>query len=546
LSENSARSPEWVTFQTNPSQYRHISVTYDGAVATLTLKVDEHNGHRKGYELKLNSYDITVDVELADAIQRMRFEHPDVTCVIVTSGLEGIFSSGANIFMLGTSSHGFKVNFCKYTNETRLYIEDAHENSGQTYIAALNGITSGGGYELPLACEEIYLIDDRTSAVSLPEIPFLGVLPGTGGLTRMVDKRNVRRDRADIFVTLAEGFKGKRAADWNIVDGVFKRSKFDDAIQARAKEVANGGRPDRKGISLSPIHLDIDAKGIHGQYVDVQFTGERVATLTITGPENLPEIPANPADLGCDWWALHMWRELDEALLNLRFNYREIGLLLLRTQGDIDTVLKLDEQIMAHKDDWFVNEVIHHQKRVLKRLDLMSKSLFALLDEGSCFAGSLFELTISADRSYMLEEDVEIAISPMNGGVLLMANGLSRLQTRFVMEPALADVAAASRGHLDSSEADDLGLVTMIYDDIDWDDEIRMIVEERSNYSPDALTAMEASIRFAGPETMETKIFGRLSAWQNWCFQRPNAVGKEGALKLYGQPQNAVFSWERT
>ena len=542
-----ARSPEWVDFETHPSRYKHLIVEIDGPIATIKINIQEHEGHRDGYVLKLNSYDIGVDVELADAVQRMRFEHPEVTCVVVTSALDGVFSSGANIFMLSSSSHGFKVNFCKYTNETRLYIEDATEHSGQTYIAALNGITSGGGYELPLACKEIYLVDDRNSAVSLPEIPFLGVLPGTGGLTRVVDKRNVRRDRADVFVTLAEGIKGRRAVKWGLVDGVFPSSRFTEAVAERAQTIAGAGRPDRKGVALPNIEPTIDEDGIHYQYVDLTFgPTERTATIRMTVPDSLPAIPADPTSLGADWWALKAWRELDNALLNLRFNYREVGLVLIETRGNIDTVLKLDADLLAHKDNWFVHEVLHHMKRVLKRLDITSKSLFALIDEGSCFGGSLFELTLSADRSYMLEEEAEIALSDLNVSGLPMGNGITRLQTRFLHMAEHAAEVAQNRDRLDSDEADELGLVTEVFDDIDWEDEIRMIVEERVSMSPDALTGMEASIRFAGPETMETKIFGRLSAWQNWCFQRPNAVGERGALKLYGEPQSPVFNWERT
>ncbi len=542
-----ARHPEWVDFETHPDRYKHLLLEIDGSIATLKLNIQEHQGHRDGYVLKLNSYDIGVDVELADVVQRMRFEHPEVTCVVVTSALDGVFSSGANIFMLGSSSHGFKVNFCKYTNETRLYIEDATEHSGQTYIAALNGITSGGGYELPLACKEIYLVDDRNSAVSLPEIPYLGVLPGTGGLTRVVDKRNVRRDRADVFVTLAEGVKGKRAVKWGLVDGVYPSSRFNDAIAERAQAIADGGRPDRKGIALPNLEPTIDEDGIHYEYVDVTFgPTERTATIRMTVPDALPAIPEDASSLGADWWALKAWRELDNAILNLRFNYRDVGLVLVETRGNIDTILELDKQLLERKDDWFVHEVLHHMKRVLKRMDITSKSFFALIDEGSCFAGSLFELTLSADRSYMLEEETEIALSDLNVSGLPMANGLTRLQTRFLHMQEHAAEVAENRDRLDSDDADELGLVTEIYDDIDWEDEIRMVVEERVSMSPDALTGMEASIRFAGPETLETKIFGRLSAWQNWCFQRPNAVGERGALKLYGEPQSPVFNWERT
>lgn len=539
--------PEWVEFNTHPDRYVHLQLQVDGPVATISLDIQEERGHREDYALKLNSYDISVDVELADAVQRLRFEHPEVAAVVVTSALDGVFCAGANIFMLKSSSHAFKVNFCKYTNETRLYIEDATANSGQTYIAACNGVASGGGYELPLACEEIYLVDDRRSAVSLPEIPYLGVLPGTGGLTRVVDKRNVRRDRADVFVTVAEGIKGRRAQRWGLVDGVFPTSKFQDRIAARAAEIAGDGH-DRTGITLPEITPVIDESGLRYKYVHVELGPvDRAATITLTVPNEIPEIPANPTALGADWWALAAWRELDHALLHLRFHYRDVGLLLWQTRGAIDNVLALDEALLARQDHWFVREVLLHMRRVLKRIDMMSKSQYALIDEGSCFAGSLLEIALASDRDYMLDEDgVEIALSGMNGGPVPMGNGLTRLQTRFLHEPEHAAAVAQNRDRLDPSDADDLGLVTEAMDELDWEDEIRLQIEERVSMSPDALTGMEASIRFAGPETLETKIFGRLSAWQNWCFQRPNAVGPQGALNLYGSPERPVFDWERT
>ena len=539
-----------VSFQTHPSRYAHVALSIEGPIARIALNVQEDRGLRTDYALKLNSYDVGVDIELADAVQRLRFEHPEVTCVIITSAIQGVFCSGANIFMLGTSAHAFKVNFCKYTNETRLYIEDATAHSGQTYIAALNGVASGGGYELPLACEEIYLVDDRRSAVALPEVPFLGVLPGTGGLTRVVDKRMIRRDRADIFSTLAEGIKGKRAVKWGLVDGVFPTTKFDAAIQSRAEELADGGRPDRKGITLSPIQAEVDDEGNRTyEFVTVTFgPTPRTATLTIRTPTELPELGDNPADLGDSWWALKAYRELDDALLHLRFNHLGTGMVLLRTEGDPKTMLALDEQLLARRDDWYVNEVLLNMKRVLKRLDLTAKTFFCLIEEGSAFAGSLLEVALAADRQYMYDEDgVQIALSGMNFGPLPMSNGITRLQTRFLGDPEHpARLQEEVGALLDADDAMDHGLVTDAFDEIDWEDEIRLVIEERASMSPDALTGMEANLRFAGPETMETKIFGRLTAWQNWIFQRPNAVGPKGALTLYGRPESAEFNYDRT
>jgi benzoyl-CoA-dihydrodiol lyase len=539
-----------VDFETHPSKYRHLSVEVDGGVARLLLSIDENQGMRPDdYTLKLNSYDLSVDIELADAVQRLRFEHPEVSCVVVTSALDGVFSSGANIFMLGSSPHAFKVNFCKFTNETRLYMEDASAHSGQRYIAALNGVASGGGYELPLACEEIYLVDDRRSAVALPEVPFLGVLPGTGGLTRVVDKRKVRRDRADVFSTLAEGIKGKKAVQWNLVDGIFPPSTFDEKVMERAVEIANGGHPDRKGVPLTELAPTVTEEAITYRHVALTFGPEdRTAHLTMTVPASLPAIPDQPSDLGCDWWSLRAFRELDDALLRLRINHPQIGLVLLHTKGDIQTVLDNDAALVASKDNWFVREVLLHMKRVLKRLDLTAKTFFSIIDEGSCFAGSLFELTLAGDRSYMFEEDgVEIALSELNFGALPMSNDITRLQCRFLADPEHAASLSEKNGQaLDADAAMDVGLVTDAFDDIDWEDEIRLIVEERATMSPDALTGMEANLRFAGPETMETKIFGRLTAWQNWIFQRPNAVGPKGALTLYGQPETAEYDYNRT
>jgi benzoyl-CoA-dihydrodiol lyase len=547
-SESHDSAPEPLTFETSPDRYRHIKLEVDGPVGWIKLNIQENEGLKPGYALKLNSYDIAVDIELADAVTRLRFEHPEVSCVVVTSAMDGIFSSGANIFMLGTSTHAFKVNFCKYTNETRLSIEDATEHSGQTYIAALNGIASGGGYELPLACKEIYLVDDRRSAVALPEVPYLGVLPGTGGLTRVVDKRKVRRDRADVFCTLAEGIKGKRAVEWNLVDGVFPPSKFADAVRVRAAEIAGEGHSDRTGVHLDPVTPEVTDEGLVYRHVRVSFDNPpRVARLELTVPDEIDEIPANAAELGADWFPLRAFRELDDALLRLRFNHPETGLVVVATRGKIESVARLDAALASRRDDWFVNETVLLMKRVLKRMDVTAKSFFALVDEGSCFAGSLFELALAADRTYMLDSDtVRIALTEMNAGPLPMGNGLSRLETRFLADPDAAARVVTIREPLSPADADDEGLVTSVVEDLDWDDEIRLAIEERASLSPDALTGMEANLRFAGPETLETKIFGRLTAWQNWIFQRPNAVGERGALTLYGRPESPEFDWRRT
>ncbi len=542
------KDPINFSFEAHPSTYRHIQMEVNGAVATLKLNIQEQSGMVDGYDLKLNSYDIGVDLELADAVNRLRFEHPEVGSVIITSALDGVFSSGANIFMLGSSSHGFKVNFCKFTNETRLSIEDATAFSGQTYIAALNGIASGGGYELPLACEEIYLVDDRRAAVSLPEVPYLGVLPGTGGLTRVVDKRKVRRDLADIFCTLAEGIKGKRAVKWGLVDAVFPPSKFNEAITERATALADGGHPDRKGVALEALNPTIDEEGIHYQHVKLLWDETpRTARLELTVPDDITALPEDAATVGCSWFPLQAFREMDDALLRLRFQHPEIGLVLLKTKGAIANVVRLDNEIMARQGHWFVREVLLLMKRVLKRLDMSAKSFFALIDEGSCFAGSLLELALAADRSYMLEEDgVQLAVSPLNGGLLPMGNGLTRLQTRFLNAPEHVDKVLSNTEPMEAIDAEDAGMVTTAYDGIGWEDELRLAIEERVSMSPDALTGMEASLRYAGPETMETKIFGRLTAWQNWIFQRPNTVGEKGALTLYGEPESAEFDFRRT
>lgn len=539
-----------IKFETDPSRYKHIELRVDGAVATISLDVKEDAGLRPGYALKLNSYDLSVDIELADAVNRLRFEHPEVSVVIITSKRDGIFSAGANIFMLGSSTHNFKVNFCKYTNETRLAIEDATENSGQVYIAALNGISSGGGYELPLACKEIYLVDDKRSAVSLPEVPYLAVLPGTGGLTRLVDKRRVRRDRADIFVTLAEGIKGQKAVDWGLIDGTFPLSKFSDSVMERAKAHIDEGRLGRKGIKLSSLSPEISDSSIEYRHVKLTFgPEERVARLQIEGPKEVTEIPEDATELGADWYPFRVFREIEDAILNLRFNYPEAGLILLQTRGELEKVIEMDRALAAHRSNWFVNEVVLYIKRVLKRVDVSAKSFFAIVDQGSCFAGSFLELALSADRAYMLSgtsPSVEVAITEMNAGLVPMGNGLTRLETKLLGEAERVASLLKQTEPFTAEQAEEAGLVTLAVDELDWEDDIRVATEERASLSPDALTGLEASLRFAGPETLETKIFGRLSAWQNWIFQRPNAVGEKGALVMYGKPGSPNFDWRRT
>ena len=536
--------------QSRPELYRHWNLRVDGAAAYLTLDVREDGGFLPDYELKLNSYDISVDVELSDAVTRLRFEHPEVSVVVVTSAKERMFCAGANIFMLNSASHPFKVNFCKYTNETRLGMEEASEESGQIYLAALNGLASGGGYELALACKEIHLIDDRASAVSLPELPYLGVLPGTGGLTRLVDKRRVRRDLADVFATLAEGVRGRRAVEWNLVDAVHPPSQWDEAIAARVAELSTGDGA-RRGMPLEPLQKERGAHEINYRHVTLSVdTQTRVGRLTLRGPEEVNDLPRNPADAGCSWYPLALFRELDDALVELRFNFEEIGMLEIRTQGELEKVMAVDGQLRASQGDWFVKEVRLLIKRVLKRMDLTARSMFCLIESGSCFAGFLFELALAADRSYMLddpEQPARVALSPLNDGAFPMANGLSRLSQRFLGDPEhVKELGLAREPVLDAAQALAAGLITSAPDELDWDDEVRLAIEERTSFSPDALTGMEASLRFAGPETMETKIFGRLSAWQNWIFQRPNATGERGALTLYGQPGSPQFDSRRT
>jgi benzoyl-CoA-dihydrodiol lyase len=541
-----------VDFRTAPERYRHWRVVVDGPVATLIMDVDERGGIAGGYELKLNSYDLGVDIELYDATQRLRFEHPEVRAVVVTSGKEKVFCAGANIRMLAGSSHEWKVNFCKFTNETRNGMEDATQNSGQTYIAALNGSAAGGGYELALACEHIMLIDDRSSTVSLPELPLLGVLPGTGGLTRVVDKRHVRRDIADYFTTKSEGIGGHKAAQWRLVDEVVPRPQWDAKVGARAMELAdrstrNLGRT--RGIELTPLQKTRTSDAISYPHVAAVLDRDRgVAEITIRGPQS--DAPASIEEAhktGAGFWTLAMTRELDDLILDLRTNETELGTWVLRTSGDEARVLAHDGLLLANANtDWLANEIVLYLKRVLKRFDVTSRSLIALIEPGSCFAGSLLEVALAADRSYMLQGASTITVSAMNLGPLPMGNGLTRLETRFLGDDAsLAAIDKQAGEPLEADEAERLGLVTFAPDDIDWEDEVRIAIEERASFSPDALTGLEANYRFAGPETIETKIFGRLTAWQNWIFYRPNASGPDGALRAYGTGKRAAFDRKR-
>jgi benzoyl-CoA-dihydrodiol lyase len=542
-----------VEWETQPDKYRHWHLRFDGAIATLAMDVREEAGLSPAYRLKLNSYDLGVDIELADAVQRIRFEHPEVRAVVVTSLKERIFCAGANIFMLRGSSHAWKVNFCKFTNETRLAIEDASASSGIRFLAALNGICAGGGYELALACDEILLVDDGNSAVSLPETPLLGVLPGTGGLTRLVDKRKVRRDLADVFGTLTEGVKGKRAVEWGLVDAVHPTSQFKDAVRKRARELAAiSDRPSTgPGVRLGPLNPVVSEDEIRYGLVTLSIDRvARIANLTISAPtEPQPDTPEGVHEAGDRFWPLRAFRELDDALLRLRVDEPEIGTVVMRTVGDMDAVQAVDRTLVANHGHWLVRETIALVKRTLKRLDLTARSLFASIEPGSCFAGTLFELALAADRSYMLNDPAQpttIALSGMNAGLLPMSNGLSRLQVRFLGAPDRVASALAHGGPIDAEAALAAGLVTFAPDDLDWDDEVRLAIELRSSLSPDALTGLEANLRFAGPETLETKIFGRLTAWQNWIFQRPNAVGPRGALTAYGSERRVEFDWKRT
>ncbi len=543
-----------MTFETDPDQYQHWKLTVDGNVATLAMDVREDGGLRPNdYKLKLNSYDLGVDIELADVLQRLRFEHPEVHAVVLTSLKPRIFCAGANIFMLGTSSHAFKVNFCKFTNETRLGMEDMSAHSGIKFLAAVNGICAGGGYELALACDEILLVDDGSASVGLPETPLLGVLPGTGGLTRVVDKRKVRRDLADDFSTLTEGVRGKRAVDGRFVDAVYPTSKFQEAVTKRAQELAaKSDRPaSGPGITLGPLTPAIDGDTIAYQYVKGTIDrAKRVCQLTISAPD-APQPATADAYLraGDQAWAVRAFRELDDALLRLRLNEPEIGTVVLRATGDAAAVLAVDASLAANQSHWLGRGVISLIRRTLKRVDLTSRSFFALIEPGNAFAGTLFELALAADRVYMLDHPDQpntIALSVMNAGAYPMSNGLTRLQVRFLGEPESVGKALAHDGPIDAHGALAAGLVFSAPDDIDWDDEVRMALEARAAFSPDALTGMEANLRFAGPETMETKIFGRLTAWQNWIFQRPNAVGERGALMTYGREGRPSFDFKRT
>jgi benzoyl-CoA-dihydrodiol lyase len=545
-----------VDYQTHPAHYRHWQLKFEGPVATLAASFDENGGIRPGYKLKLNSYDLGVDIELNDAINRIRFEHPEVRTVVVTSAREKVFCSGANIFMLGVSSHAWKVNFCKFTNETRNGFEDSSAHSGLKFLAAVNGACAGGGYELALACDEIILVDDRSSAVSLPEVPLLGVLPGTGGLTRVTDKRHVRHDLADIFCTTTEGVRGQKAKDWRLVDAIAKPAQFAAKVQERALELAQqSDRPaDGKGVALTPLARSIEADALRYSHVSVEIDrAKRTAVFTVKAPRG-----AQPTDVagieaaGAAWYPLQLARELEDAILSMRTNELDIGLWLVKTQGDAAAVLAMDATLLAHKSHWLVRETIGLLRRTFSRLDVSSRSLFALIEPGSCFAGSFLELALACDRSYHLAlpddeaQAPKITVADANFGLFPMVTGQSRLERRFYAEqPALDAVRAKAGQALDADAAFAVGLVTSNPDDIDWADETRIAIEERVSMSPDALTGMEANLRFNGPENMFTRVFGRLTAWQNWIFQRPNAVGEKGALKVYGKGDKAAFDWNR-
>jgi benzoyl-CoA-dihydrodiol lyase len=547
-----------IDFQTEPARYRHWKLTVDGEVATLALDVDENAGLFEGYQLKLNSYDLGVDIELADALQRLRFEHPSVKAVLLRSAKNRVFCAGANIRMLAGASHAHKVNFCKFTNETRNAIEDASRNSGLTFICIINGTAAGGGYELALAADHIMLVDDGSSAVALPELPLLAVLPGTGGLTRVTDKRKVRRDHADVFCTTEEGVKGKRAVAWRLVDEVVPQSKLDAAATERARERAQRSQrqADGSGVKLTPLQRKFNGDAIDYTCVSVAIDrAGQSATITLHGPNaDAPTNTASLAEFGADFWPLRLARELDDAILHLRNNEFEIGTLIFKSTGDVERVLAYDAFLADNASHWLINEIRQLWKNVLKRIDVTSRSLVTLIEPGSCFAGTLAEIALACDRSYMLigqregdnKPPATITLSALNFGAYPMSNDLARLQSRFLGEPHRVQGAQERSGDkLEAEDADELGLVTFALDDIDWDDEIRVFMEERTSFSPDALTGMEANLRFGGPETMESKIFARLTAWQNWIFQRPNAVGEDGALKRYGTGQKAAFDMRR-
>ena len=545
-----------VDYQTDPSKYRHWKLAFDGPVATLSADFDEKGGLRPGYQLKLNSYDLGVDIELNDAVNRIRFEHPEVRTVVVTSAKEKVFCSGANIFMLGVSSHAWKVNFCKFTNETRNGLEDSSQHSGLKFLAAVNGACAGGGYELALSCDEIILVDDRSSAVSLPEVPLLGVLPGTGGLTRVTDKRHVRHDLADVFCTTTEGVRGQKAKDWRLVDDIAKPAQFAAKVRERALELAKlSDRPaGAKGVALTPLQRTIEENALRYPHVTVEIDRQkRTAAITVKAPRG--QQPTDIAAIeaaGAAWYPLALARELEDAILSMRTNELDIGTWLIKTEGDAAAVLAMDATLMAHKDHWLVRETIGYLRRTFSRFDVSSRSLFALIEPGSCFAGTFLELALACDRSYMLalpddpDRAPKVTVNEVNFGVYPMATGQSRLQRRFYNEqPALEAVRAKAGQPLDGAAALAVGLVTSAPDDIDWPDETRIAIEERVAMSPDALTGMEANLRFNGPENMFTRVFGRLTAWQNWIFQRPNAVGEKGALKVYGKGDKAAFDWNR-
>jgi len=548
-------TPDRVDYQTDPASYRHWKLSCDGPIARLEADFDEDSGLRPGYKLKLNSYDLGVDIELNDAINRIRFEHPEVKTVVITSLKDKIFCSGANIFMLGLSSHAWKVNFCKFTNETRNGLEDSSKYSGLKFIAAVNGACAGGGYELALACDEIILVDDRSSSVSLPEVPLLGVLPGTGGLTRITDKRHVRHDLADIFCTTTEGVRGQRAKDWRLVDEIVKPAVFDESVNNRALELAAGSnRPDGQGIALTPLERSIEDNALRYRHVSVEMDRRtRTATFTVHAPEGEQPRHIDAIEAaGADWYPLALARELDDAILSMRTNELDLGTWIIRTAGEAAAVLAMDAVLMQDRDHWLVHETIGLLRRTLSRLDVSSRSLFALIDEGSCFAGTFLELALACDRSYHLalpdDPDITptITLDETNFGLFPMVTGESRLQRRFYAEQVVLDaVRARIEQPLDADAAFELGLVTSNPDDLDWEDEVRIAIEERVSMSPDALTGMEANLRFNGTENMFTRIFGRLTAWQNWIFQRPNAVGDSGALKVYGTGEKSQFDWRR-